>query len=139
MSVGSLTLKSADPWVQPAMDPKYLSAAEDIERLKRGIRMILGISKQEPFASHLDQNDTHELLDHQTHKKTDAELEELIRDRLETLYHPAGTCRMAPLEKGGVVDSKLRVYGVKGLRVADASIFPEIVSGHTVSRLLSLV
>jgi len=121
------------------MDPKYLSAAEDIERLKRGIRMILGISKQEPFASHLDQNDTHELLDHQTHKKTDAELEELIRDRLETLYHPAGTCRMAPLEKGGVVDSKLRVYGVKGLRVGDASIFPEIVSGHTVSRLLSLV
>jgi len=72
------------------------------------------------------------LLDHQLHLKSDKELEEVVRERLETLYHPASTCRMAPLEDGGVVDAKLRVYGVQGLRVCDASIFPEIVSGHTV-------
>lgn len=65
-------------------------------------------------------------------EKTDAELEAIVRDRVETLYHPTSTCRMAPLADGGVVDSKLRIYGVKGLRVCDASIFPQIVSGHTV-------
>lgn len=98
----------------------------------RGVKLILKIAKEEPFASRLDQNDKSPLLDHQLHTKSDKELEEIVRERVETLYHPTSTCRMAPLEEGGVVDSKLRVYGVKGLRVCDASIFPEIVSGHTV-------
>lgn len=99
----------------------------------RGIKLILKIAREEPLASRLDHSDKSPLLDHELHTKSDEELEEIIRERVETLYHPASTCRMAPLEEGGVVDSKLRVYGVKGLRVCDASIFPEIVSGHTVS------
>lgn len=61
-----------------------------------------------------------------------------MRERVETLYHPTSTCRMAPLEEGGVVDAKLRVYGVSGLRVCDASIFPEIISGHTVRTFVFL-
>lgn len=105
-------------------------------RLLRGIKLILKISKTGPLGNRLDHNDKNPTLDHQTHLKTDEQLEELVRDRVETLYHPTSTCRMAPLEQGGVVDSKLRVYGVKGLRVCDASIFPEIVSGHTVSSSL---
>ena len=72
-------------------------------------------------------------------QQSDAELAEVIRGRLSTLYHPAGTCRMAPRQDGGVVDSELRVYGVQGLRVCDASVYPTIVSGHTASlSLLSL-
>lgn len=67
------------------------------------------------------------------HLKTDQELEEVVRERVETLYHPTSTCRMASLQDGGVVDSKLRVHGIRGLRVCDASVFPSIVSGHTVS------
>jgi choline dehydrogenase len=55
-----------------------------------------------------------------------------VRERVDTLYHPASTCRMAPLEEGGVVDAKLKVYGVDGLRVCDASVFPWLVSGHPV-------
>jgi choline dehydrogenase len=55
---------------------------------------------------------------------------------VETLYHPASTCRMAPLENDGVVDSHQRVYGVSNLRVCDASTFPTLVSGHTVSGVL---
>ena len=55
-----------------------------------------------------------------------------MRDRVETVYHPASTCRMAPREEGGVVGSDLRVYGAQGLRVCDTSVFPWIVSGHTV-------
>lgn len=66
---------------------------------------------------------------------SDAELETQVRVRVKTLYHPVSTCRMAPLEEGGVVDPFLRVYGVENLRVADASIFTNIPSGHTVSWL----
>jgi len=111
---------------------RYLSAEEDLKKLVRGVKLILRIAQVEPLASHLDHKDESPLLDHQLHLKSDKELEEVVRERLETLYHPASTCRMAPLEDGGVVDAKLRVYGVQGLRVCDASIFPEIVSGHTV-------
>ncbi|EEB92105.1 hypothetical protein MPER_09434, partial [Moniliophthora perniciosa FA553] len=53
-------------------------------------------------------------------------------------YHPTSTCRMAPLADKGVVDSRLRVYGIKGLRVCDASIYPSIVSGHTAGAALAV-
>ncbi|KXN88620.1 L-sorbose 1-dehydrogenase [Leucoagaricus sp. SymC.cos] len=131
MSKGALTLKTNDPFDLPAVDPKYLSAPEDVEKIRRGLRFIFKVAKQEPLASHVDFTCKHKLLDTDREKATDRELEEIIRGRVETLYHPAGTCRMAPEADNGVVDSQLRVYGIKGLRVADASIFPEIVSGHT--------
>jgi choline dehydrogenase len=67
------------------------------------------------------------------HLKSDVELAQIVRQRVETLYHPACSCRMAPLKDGGVVDSQFRVYGISNLRVCDASTFPSIVSGHTVS------
>ena len=58
-------------------------------------------------------------------------IEEDFRQRSGTVYHPCGTCAMRPFAAGGVVDSELRVYGVEGLRVADASIFPNITSANT--------
>lgn len=96
------------------------------------MRSLLAIAHSEPLAGYLDHSCTREDLDHQLHLKSDAEIAELVKDRVETVYHPTTTCRMAPREEGGVVDSKLRVYGIKGLRVCDASIFPSIISGHTV-------
>lgn len=99
------------------------------------MRLVLDIARTGPLASRLDQNDKNPLLDHDLHDKTDEELREIVKERVETLYHPAGSCRMAPLDAGGVVDSKLRVHGIRALRVCDASIFPSIVSGHTVSTL----
>ena len=74
-------------------------------------------------------------LQHNLGQYSDEELEVLIRNGAETLYHPCCTARMAPLEDGGVVDTALRVWGVPNLRVVDASVFPTIVSGHTVSQL----
>lgn len=68
--------------------------------------------------------------------KSHAELEELVKERVQTVYHPTSTCVMAPEAEGGVVDARLRVYGVKGLRVCDASFFPRIVSGHPVRSTL---
>ncbi|RXW23274.1 hypothetical protein EST38_g2576 [Candolleomyces aberdarensis] len=136
-SKGTLRLKSTDPWDSPSMDPNYLSEREDVQKLVRGLRLIFKIARQEPLASHLVHTDTNSLLDHLLHLKSDEELEDVVRERVETLYHPTSTCRMAPLSKGGVVDSHLRVYGVKGLRVCDASVYSEIVSGHTAAAALA--
>jgi choline dehydrogenase len=136
-SKGSLKLKSNDPWDAPNMNPNYLSAPEDVKKLVRGLRLIFKISQTEPLSAQLVHAGKSDQLDHEMHLKSDEELEEVVRDRVETLYHPTSTCRMAPKEQGGVVDSHLRVYGVKGLRVCDASIFPEIVSGHTAGATLA--
>lgn len=84
------------------------------------------------------EHDDDPALDHNLHILSDAELETEVRKRVETLYHPTSSCRMARLEEGGVVDPFLRVYGIENLRVADASIFPRIPSGHTVGALASI-
>ncbi|KAK7032251.1 hypothetical protein VNI00_013209 [Paramarasmius palmivorus] len=138
LSRGTLTLRSSSPWDHPVMDPKYLENQDDVEKLIRGGRFCLNLSQAEPIASRIDRNDFGKGLDGQTHLKTDNELEEIVRDRVETLYHPTSTCRMAPLSDNGVVDSRLRVYGIKGLRVCDASIYPTIVSGHTAGAALAV-
>ncbi|KAF8638297.1 hypothetical protein AX17_002317 [Amanita inopinata Kibby_2008] len=137
LSRGSLRLNSANPFENPALDPKYLEAPEDVERLVRCIRLTLRIAESEPLAANLDFGDRNSILDHGLYDMTDEQLAELIRQRAETLYHPTSTCRMAPLNDNGVVDSKLRVYGIDGLRVCDASIFTEIVSGHTTGAVLA--
>ncbi|KAF8896431.1 choline dehydrogenase [Infundibulicybe gibba] len=130
-SRGSILLKSSDPWAYPSVNPNYLKSPEDVEKLLRGVRIVLKIAQSEPLAPLLDDACPRSDLDHSTHLKSDNELVELIKERVETVYHPTSTCRMAPLQDGGVVDSELRVYGVQGLRVCDASIFPYIPSGHT--------
>jgi choline dehydrogenase len=103
--------------------------------LARGLRALLRAVRAPALAPVVDASETDAALDQHLllpGHDTDAELEALVRARAETLYHPACTCRMAPEAKGGVVDYRLRVYGVRGLRVADASVFTELVAGHTV-------
>ncbi len=96
--------------------------------------MLDKIAHAEPLASIIDPaGDTHPELQHHIGRRSDEELEQFIRQNAQTLYHPACTARMAPLEDGGVVDPMLRVHGIPNLRIADASIFPSIISGHTVS------
>ncbi|KAG5646983.1 hypothetical protein DXG03_001706 [Asterophora parasitica] len=94
----------------------YLKDPSDAAKLLRGVRLLLKIAQTEPLAAHLDQNFKRPDLDHEMHLKTDEEILEIIRERVETIYHPASTCRMAPPEQNGVVDSQLRVHGIKGLR-----------------------
>jgi hypothetical protein len=88
-----------------------------------------------PLADIIDHTETDKRLGHWLSTASPAELRAYIRNYLETLYHPTSTARMAPLSDGGVVDARLRVHGVQGLRVVDASIFPTIISGHTVRDL----
>ncbi|KAJ7476147.1 hypothetical protein FB451DRAFT_1245968 [Mycena latifolia] len=130
-SRGAVLLKSADPWALPSVDPNYLQTPDDLEKLVRGFRLLLKIAHAPALDAFVDHSDTNPQLDHAAHRKTDEELRELVRERVETVYHPASTCRMAPRGEGGVVDARLRVYGLGGLRVCDASVFPWIVSGHT--------
>ena len=105
-----------------------------MKTLLRAVRLADIVAHTEPLLSAIDPaGDGHPELHHRVSQLSDSDLERLIRERAETLYHPACTARMAPLEDGGVVDPYLRVHGIANLRIADASVFPNIVSGHTVS------
>ncbi|KAK0193858.1 hypothetical protein F5146DRAFT_1101707 [Armillaria mellea] len=129
LSIGSIRLKSLSPFDDPIIDPRLSEA--DVKKLVRGFKLCLKISETEPLAALLDQNCEDAELDHHQRTKNDSEIGDMIRSRVETLYHPTSTCRMAPLEEGGVVDISFCVYGIQGLRVCDASVFPSIISGHT--------
>lgn len=92
-----------------------------------------------PFADVIDHTESDKRLGHWLPTAKRAEVRAYVRSHLETLYHPTSTARMAPLSHGGVVDARLRVHGVRSLRVVDASVFPTIISGHTVSTVHCLV
>lgn len=138
LSSGTLRLKSSSVWDHPLIDPRYLESQDDVEKLVRGIKLCVKLAHTEPLKSLVDHDCKLVELDQEMHLKSDEELEKIVRNRVETLYHPASTCRMAPLEKGGVLDAEMRVYGIQGLRVADASAFPTIVSGHTAGAVLAI-
>jgi len=107
----------------------YLETKHDVDVLVRGVRAAFKIAHTAPMTSVTDVQSKHPLLDHHFSRLSDAELADMVRDRVETVYHPIGTCSMGP---GGVVESDLRVKGTQGLRVCDASVFPKLVSGHPV-------
>ncbi|KAI0076020.1 GMC oxidoreductase [Panus rudis PR-1116 ss-1] len=138
-SKGRITLKSKNPLDYPVIDPNYLADPNDLKTLIRGARIMHKIATAKPLALHVDHSADNEPHLHQRiDKLSDEELGELISRRTETLYHPCSTARMAPLEDGGVLDPHLRVYGIPNLRVADASAFPTIISGHTAGAVLAI-
>ncbi|MBI1193097.1 MAG: choline dehydrogenase [Bacteroidetes bacterium] len=124
-SRGSIQLRSADPLASPIIDPQHYSKKADLETMKRGVQMALEILRQEPMAPYLGKPFSPD-----EHWPNDAALEQWIRNTSEALYHPVGTCKMGQ-DSLAVVDASLRVHGIRGLRVADASIMPEIVRGNT--------
>ena len=105
---------------------RYLATQHDVQVLVEGVKALIRIAQAEPLASSvLDRTgDGDQTLDHHLFTATTAEIEEFVRQRVDTLCHPTSTARMARREDGGVVDEELKVYGVRGLRVVDASIFP---------------
>ncbi len=112
-----------------------METQHDVDVLLRGFKIALRVCRTEPYNSFVDAKGNDPFFDHDLLSKPDSVLKQEMGKRLETLYHPTSTARMAPLEKGGVVDYYLRVYGVDGLRVVDASAFPTVPAGHTVRHL----
>ncbi|KAF8556234.1 alcohol oxidase [Imleria badia] len=137
-SVGSIQLDSADPWDHPIIDPNYLATQHDLDVMIRGVRGAYKIAHTAPLTNVTDVGSTHPLLDHHFDRLSDKELGEIIRNRVETLYHPFGTCTMGKAEDpAAVLDTQLRVRGALGLRVCDASVYPKLVSGHTTAPVLA--
>ena len=124
-SRGSLRLASPDPCAAPLIDPAFLTEADDVQRLVRGVRLAREVLGQAPLARHggRESADSRDAV-------TEADIESFVRRFADTTYHPVGTCRMGT-GADAVVDASLRVGGIDALRVVDASIMPAIVSGNT--------
>lgn len=124
-SRGTVRLRSADPLTLPAVDPNFLGHPDDLERTVRGVQIMRRILAQPALARHGAKE-----LPASAQAQTPEQIAQWVRESADTIYHPVGTCRMGPGAMD-VVDSQLRVHGVQGLRVVDASIFPQIISGNT--------
>jgi choline dehydrogenase len=126
-SRGWLALRSADPGDHPAIHANYLAEGEDLRVLIHGVRLARQLAHTEAFRPYLDR----EVLPGPA-AESDEAITHFIRETLATIYHPVGTCKMGPdSDPEAVVDPQLRVRGVQGLRVVDASIMPELVGGNT--------
>lgn len=124
-SRGSLRLASRDPQAMPVIDPAFLQDPDDMARLVRGFKLTRALLTQPALARLGGRESAASAGAH-----TDAQIEQFIRRHADTIYHPVGTCRMGP-DAGAVVDARLRVHGVAGLRVVDASVMPSVVGGNT--------
>ncbi|TFK46071.1 alcohol oxidase [Heliocybe sulcata] len=137
-SKGTISLKSSNPFDKPVIDPRYLDTQHDVDVLVKALQLLARILKTGPISSLLKHSDVHPDLDHRLSELSIEDLQKMVRERAETLYHPTSTARMVPRDQGGVVDASLKVYGVSNLRVADASIFPNIIAGHTAAPVIAV-
>ena len=131
-SRGTLQLASADPMAAPLIDPNFLAEHSDMQRLLSGFKLMRGLLQQPALAGYRGRE-----LPASAVAQTDAQIEAFIRGHADTIYHPVGTCRMGSGEMD-VVDAQLRVHGVQGLRVVDASIMPSIVGGNTNAPVIAI-
>jgi choline dehydrogenase-like flavoprotein len=126
-SRGTLRLASADPQVAPLIDPAFLKDPDDVARLVRGFKAVRRLVHQPALARYGGVES-----EASAHAHSDDQIEQFVRNHADTIYHPVGTCRMGPDPAlGAVVDARLRVHGVAGLRVVDASVMPSVVGGNT--------
>jgi len=123
-SRGSVGLKSADPLAAPMIDPNFLGEAEDLETMVAAFKTtrrlmetpaLRALQKKDMFTSDV---------------RTDDDIRAILRNRVDTVYHPVGTCKMGT-DAMAVVDPALKVRGVEALRIVDASIMPTLIGGNT--------
>jgi choline dehydrogenase len=124
-SRGRINLSSADPLAPPVIDPNYLAEESDLTDLRQGIKIAREVFGQKSFDPYRDEE-----IAPGPGVGSDAEIDAYIRSRAEADYHSVGTCKMGS-DDMAVVDSRLRVHGVEGLRVVDASVMPTLVGGNT--------
>ena len=125
-SRGSVTLRSADPMQAPVIRQNFFSARADLVTLRNGIEIAREIARQPALRPYL-----HSETFPGPEARGDTELEAYIRRTAITVHHPSGTCRMGvPADGGAVVDQHLKVFGIEGLRVIDASVIPNLIGGN---------
>jgi choline dehydrogenase len=124
-SRGEITLASRDPFAAPRIDPNYLATDEDRRALRQGLKMAREIFAASPLAPYVGPE-----FKPGASVVSDSDIDAYIRATAETIYHPVGTCRMGADDRA-VLDGQLRVRGVEGLRVVDASVMPTLVGGNT--------
>jgi choline dehydrogenase len=124
-SRGFVRIKSADPSQAPAIQPRYMTAQADRDCMVAGMQLLRRVMSQPAIARYIDEE-----LKPGPKVTSDADFLEFARQNGTTVFHPTSTCRMGS-DVTAVVDEKLRVHGFEGLRVADASIMPTVVSGNT--------
>lgn len=125
-SKGYLEIDSTDPMQAPRLEPNYLDTQEDQDLMLKGMRLMRRLTAAAALKDIIEE----EILPGAS-VESDEQLMEFTRDNAWTVFHQCGTCRMGNDAASSVVDARLRVHGVQGLRVADASIFPTIPTGNT--------
>jgi choline dehydrogenase len=133
-SRGTVHIKSADPACAPEIRPNYLATEEDRLVAAQSLRVARRIAAQPALARYRPEE-----VKPGIQFQSDEDLARLAGDIGTTIFHPVGTCRMGPVgEEGAVVDARLKVRGLEGLRVVDASVMPTITSGNTNSPTLMI-
>ena len=124
-SRGEVTLNSSDPFEDPKIDPKFLSHPDDMKDMIAGYKKMMAILNTGPVSKYTS-NHVQRPID----INDDKDIEQAIREDADTVYHPVGTCKMGSDEMA-VVNDSLKVHGIEGLRVVDASIMPTLIGGNT--------
>jgi choline dehydrogenase len=130
LSRGSIRLASTDPRDPPLIDPAYLSVASDRERLVEGVKLARRIFATKAFSAWIERE-----LRPGPYVQSDGQLHTWVRQTADSYHHQAGSCKMG-LDAMAVVDPELRVHGISGLRVADASVMPNVPSGNCHTAIL---
>src|SRR4029453_10642938 len=123
-SRGSVWLQSADPLASPAIDPNFFGEAADVDTMVAGFKTTRRLLDA-PALKALQTSDVYT-----QGVETDQDIRKVLRERVDTVYHPVGPCKMG-IDAMAVVDPKLKVRGVEALRVVDASIMPTLIGGNT--------
>ncbi|MEL7525929.1 MAG: GMC family oxidoreductase N-terminal domain-containing protein [Pseudomonadota bacterium] len=125
-SRGHITLRSGDPFDTPEIHPNSLSTNHDLNEMIEGCRLMRQIAGTPAMQAIIEEE-----ISPGPAVQSDEDMLEDVRNRCSTVFHPVSTCRMGPDQTENVVDHRLKVYGIEGLRIVDASIFPTVTSGNT--------
>ena len=140
-SRGHIHITSSDPAQKPVFDPKYLSHPMDLELLARHVQFYSVLLSTPPLSEYFKKGGRRIPTDafaNGNEPPTLEEAKEIVRSTLMTNYHPAGTCALGRRESGGVLNERLKVYGVKNLRVVDASVFPVLPRGNPITSVYAV-